>query len=369
MDRTLTVTIASFTALFVLSATCRIPELLSALLPRWLWMLPVTAFLTFLTTKLVLKILGEPMMRFPKQRAVLITGCDSGFGHALAKRLDSLGYWVYACCQFLDGPGATVLKGTSSSRLRVIGLDVTNDEQIKQAEEIVKSTLGEQKLWAVVANAGVAIHGYVEWNRMEDIKKMFDVNVFGVIRTVQAFTPFVRESKGRIIITASFAGRHVIPFLVPYSMTKAAAIALADGLRAELNRFGVHVASIEPNLYRTNITPTSTAVLEATWDRLPEDIKQAYGQDTFIEASNALHDFRHMSIDDLGSAIECFEHAIRAVYPRNSYSCDRTRNLVIAKVFSWLPDEFTVFAARHLMQYLSLERRVCDFFTNFSRKK
>ncbi|XP_064481525.1 retinol dehydrogenase 7-like [Ornithodoros turicata] len=362
-DRALKVTTAVFGVTVLLTAVLPAPELLSACLPRWLWMLPISWFLTFLCKTLLLKFLSDPTTPSADRQAVLITGCDSGFGHALAKRLDTLGHKVYACCQFPDGPGAQKLRSSASNNIHVIGLDVTDIESIKNARQSVESTLGEHKLWAVVANAGIAVHGYLEWSPLTDVQRVFDVNVFGVIRTVQVFTPLVRESKGRVVVTTSFAGRVSTPFLVPYSMTKAAVVSLVEGLRAELDRFGVHVVSIEPNMYRTNMPPRTTTEIESIWQNLPEDTKEAYGRASIEEAAELVRNFTYMCVEDLSPVVACFEHAIRSRYPRDRYACDRVGNIIAAKLVSWLPEEFHTWSRRHLMDILTVEKRFCDFFS------
>ncbi len=74
----------------------------------------------------------------PQKRAILITGCDTGFGHALAKRLDSLGFTVFAACLHSKGSGADKLRSECSSRLVVVQMDVTKDDEVLEAVETVK---------------------------------------------------------------------------------------------------------------------------------------------------------------------------------------------------------------------------------------
>ncbi|XP_035234006.1 estradiol 17-beta-dehydrogenase 2-like [Stegodyphus dumicola] len=78
----------------------------------------------------------------PENKAVLITGCDSGFGNLLAKRLDSRGFHVFASCLFPNGPGAEDLKKSCSKRLQVLELDVTKDESVQNAVNFVKENIG-----------------------------------------------------------------------------------------------------------------------------------------------------------------------------------------------------------------------------------
>ncbi|KAH9380039.1 hypothetical protein HPB48_006145 [Haemaphysalis longicornis] len=129
-------------------------------------------------------------------------------------------------------------------------MDVTKEEELHDALTTVKSTLGRKVLWAVVANAGVPAHGLVEWESMETMRKVFDVNVFGVVSVCKKFLPLLRKSRGRLVLVSSVAGRGTFPYGVSYSMSKHAVISLADGLRRECVDKGVDVATIEPATYR-----------------------------------------------------------------------------------------------------------------------
>ncbi|GIY58708.1 hypothetical protein CEXT_36871 [Caerostris extrusa] len=92
-------------------------------------------------------------------KAVFITGCDKGFGQMLARRLDGMGYKVFAGCLEPQGREVQKLKDTVSSNLVIVPLDVTKDESAKEAFQTVKSQLGNCELWALVNNAGVIERG------------------------------------------------------------------------------------------------------------------------------------------------------------------------------------------------------------------
>ncbi|GFX63967.1 estradiol 17-beta-dehydrogenase 2 [Trichonephila clavipes] len=141
----------------------------------------------------------------PENKAVLITGCDSGFGHFLAKRLDSKGFHVFATCLFPDGEGTTELKKSCSQRLRVLRLDVTKDDSVKEAAEFVEQNLGTCEFWALVNNAGTIKGFSLELSDMDDIKYTLDVNTLGPIRMIKEFLPLLKKSKGRIVNVTSLA--------------------------------------------------------------------------------------------------------------------------------------------------------------------
>ncbi|KAL0170667.1 hypothetical protein M9458_035263, partial [Cirrhinus mrigala] len=120
-------------------------------------------------------------------RAVLITGCDSGFGHHLAKKLDRMGFTVFAGCLCPEGPGAQSLVEEGSDRMKVLQLDVTKDEDVSLAKDFVQANLPEKGLYAVVNNAGISDWGETEWSTAKDFQKMADINLFGAIRVTIPF--------------------------------------------------------------------------------------------------------------------------------------------------------------------------------------
>ncbi|PRD24017.1 UNVERIFIED_CONTAM: D-beta-hydroxybutyrate dehydrogenase [Trichonephila clavipes] len=164
----------------------------------------------------------------------LITGCDSGFGFELANRLDELGLHVFAGCLFPEGDGAKALKKSTSNRLHVVPMDVTSDE----------------KLWAVVCNAGINDGSEIFWTSLDKIQRIMDINAFGVIRVTKAFLPLLCKSKGRVIAVCSASSNYTYRGMVPYCMSKHAAKSFCDGLRLEMYHFGVKVVTIEPWMYR-----------------------------------------------------------------------------------------------------------------------
>ncbi|GBL86577.1 Estradiol 17-beta-dehydrogenase 2 [Araneus ventricosus] len=142
-----------------------------------------------------------------ERKTVLITGCDTGFGHLLAKHLDSKGFSVIACCLFPNDNGAKELQKSCSERLKVVGLDVTKDESVSQAKEFVTKNLEDSELWAIVNNAGILKGVTIELTSLRDFKDSLEVNTLGVVRVTQAFLPLLRKSKGRVVNLTSVAGK------------------------------------------------------------------------------------------------------------------------------------------------------------------
>ncbi|ESO97670.1 hypothetical protein LOTGIDRAFT_103463, partial [Lottia gigantea] len=137
--------------------------------------------------------------------------CDSGFGHALAKKLDSIGMRVYAGCLIKDGPGAIELRNNCSERLvklncKLILLSWKNVSIISHC--IVFSFIHSfiPGLWGLVNNAGVWYCSELEMTSEKILHRVMDVNLFGAVRITKACLPMIRASKGRIINVSSLLG-------------------------------------------------------------------------------------------------------------------------------------------------------------------
>jgi NAD(P)-dependent dehydrogenase (short-subunit alcohol dehydrogenase family) len=182
-------------------------------------------------------------------KVVLITGCSTGIGRNLALRLSEAGYCVVATARNAetlgDLPGALKLS-----------LDVTQPDSINQAVTEMIERFG--RVDVLVNNAGYALRGALEEIPVEQIQQMFDVNVFGVLRMVQAVAPHMRMQRaGCIINISSIAGKLSMPANGSYSASKFALESLSDALRLELAPFGIQVIVVEPGAIKTHFDETS----------------------------------------------------------------------------------------------------------------
>jgi NAD(P)-dependent dehydrogenase (short-subunit alcohol dehydrogenase family) len=189
-------------------------------------------------------------------KTVLITGSSSGFGLLIARTLLEKGYTVLATMRDLDNRNASRAKELQSyaedtkGTLRLLEIDVTSnasvDEGIRQAVE------NTGHIDAVVNNAGFGVGGYAEGFTVDQFKKIFEVNVFGVQRVNQAVLPAMRkQGYGLLVHISSVMGRVVIPFAAPYTATKYALEGLAESYRYELSGTGVDVVIVEPGGFGT----------------------------------------------------------------------------------------------------------------------
>ncbi|XP_022672005.1 17-beta-hydroxysteroid dehydrogenase type 6-like [Varroa jacobsoni] len=257
-------------------------------------------------------------------KAIFITGCDSGFGYGLVKRLDKLGYRVFAGCLYPDGEGAAKLKSETSNEVTILPLDVTKDESVDAAFETITKSLKNRKLWAVVGNAGVCYAGELEWGNLDWLTRTFDINVIGLVRSIRPFLPLLRRSKGRVICTTSLWGHYAIPPAVPYCMSKAAARYFVDGLRREMKKFGVKCISMEPNVYKTNLTDHTLLIemMRKAWNQTPESIRKDYGETYFRKETEYLSAHLNEGRTQVDEVLDDFVEAVTAQHPKYAYHPD-----------------------------------------------
>ncbi|CAG2104407.1 unnamed protein product [Medioppia subpectinata] len=225
----------------------------------------------------------------PKGKAVLITGCDSGFGNKLAKRLATKGYHVFAGCLMPTESGAQDLGHEFPENITIIPLDVTKDDSVLNARKLVQNALKQNELWSVVNNAGILSSFEIEFGDMSSFVSQMEVNCLGTVRVTKAFLPLLRLSKGRVVNMASLAGRFAIPGMVGYCLSKCGVISFSEGLRREMKKWQIDVICIEPHLFRTNLVNGNNhnSALVKAWDQTPEDIREAYGE-TYFRGYQAL---------------------------------------------------------------------------------
>ncbi|XDA82900.1 hypothetical protein R6Z07M_012751 [Ovis aries] len=248
------------------------------------------------------------------QKAVLITGCDSGFGHGLAKYLDELGFTVFAGVLDEQGSGAEELRRTCSKHLSVLQLNITNTQEIQEAYSKVKEKVQNKGLWAVINNAGVlGLPTDGELIPMTEYKRCMAVNFFGAVEVTKAFLPLLRKSKGRLVNISSMAGGVPMQKMAAYGSSKAALIMFSSILRQELSKWGVKVSVIQPGGFKTNISGTSQMweTLERTvLDNLSPEVQEDYGQD-YILSERSLLRAGYLADGEL----KCKELCVNSEYP------------------------------------------------------
>lgn len=267
------------------------------------------------------------------QKAVLVTGGDSGFGHGLAKHLDKLGFTVFAGVLDEKGPGAEELRRSCSQRLSVLQMDVTNPQQIKDAHSKVVDKVQDKGLWAVINNAGIL--GFPmdgELIPMADYRSCMAVNFFGAVEVTKTFLPLLRKSKGRLVNISSLGGVFPMQQLAAYSSSKAALTMFSSVMRQELSKWGVKVSVIQPGGFQTNIAGTSESwnkKEKVILDHLPPELQEDYGRDYVLRQKNFLRSMRLVSNADMSPVMRDVEHAVSARSPSAFYAPGKLTSLFL----------------------------------------
>ena len=188
---------------------------------------------------------------------VLITGATDGLGRAMAVFLAANGYRVFAAGRSPEKRASLDLLATERKLLiETLDLDVGDDSSVRRAVARILDRAG--RIDVLINNAGIAYVAVLEEIRLDDLRRQFETNVFGVLRVTQAVLPAMRERRsGRILNVSSIAGKIALPLMGPYASSKHALEGLSDSLRLELAPFGVRVVLIEPGFIPTNMSSTS----------------------------------------------------------------------------------------------------------------
>jgi short-subunit dehydrogenase len=179
------------------------------------------------------------------KKIILITGASSGMGKETAKTLIQQGHTVYTVARRIDQ-----MQDLKSLGGHPIQMDVTKEEDIQNVVDTILQKEGKiDILWN---NAGYGLYGAIEDIPVEEARKQFEVNLFGLASITQKVLPFMRkEKKGTIINTSSMGGKMYTPMGAWYHASKHAVEGFSDCLRLELKEFNINVVVLEPGIIVT----------------------------------------------------------------------------------------------------------------------
>jgi NAD(P)-dependent dehydrogenase (short-subunit alcohol dehydrogenase family) len=218
-------------------------------------------------------------MEIPRTAPVLITGTSSGIGRAIAERLGSKGWNVYASARRPDSIADLEAKGC-----KTLALDVTDPASIDSAVASIEAESGA--LGALINNAGYGLHGAIETTPIEDARKQFETNFFGLAELTNRVLPQMRAAgRGRIVNMSSMGGRFTFPGGGYYHASKHALEAYSDALRYELRPFGIDVVIVEPGLIKTKFGDVAVGSVSHAPD--PDDPYSVYNQGVMNLIDNA----------------------------------------------------------------------------------
>lgn len=263
----------------------------------------------------------------PDHGIVVITGASTGIGRATALRLARGGFDVLAGVR-REEDGAAL--HADDGRIEPVIVDVTDAGQIAGLAERVAGA----PLAGLVNNAGIAVAGPLEGIALDDVRRQYEVNVFGLLAVTQALLPSIRAGHGRIVNIGSIGGRINTPFVGPYSSSKAAVRSLSAALRRELRPWDIGVALVEPGALDTPIWRKGEEGATETIAALPEHVRTLYaGPLEALLAATRTIAAGAGSPDDAAQAVE---HALTAERPRTVYTVGR-RAQVQGALHSLLP--------------------------------
>jgi NAD(P)-dependent dehydrogenase (short-subunit alcohol dehydrogenase family) len=253
-------------------------------------------------------------------RAVLITGCSSGIGHATAQLLAEHGWTVYATARRPD-----TLADLERAGCKTLALDVTDEASMSAAVDAVVQAEGA--VGVLINNAGYSQSGAVESIPLDQVRRQFETNVFGLIRMSQLVLPGMRDQRwGRIVNLSSMGGRLTFPGGGFYHATKYAVEAISDALRFEVQGFGVAVIVIEPGLIVTNFGETAAGSMAQT-DGPYADFNRKLGR--------AIENVYRGPLARLGAGpeavAEVIARALKADRPKTRYPVTASARLMMAQ--------------------------------------
>ncbi len=235
-----------------------------------------------------------------RRGVVLITGCSSGIGRAMAESFLARKFRVVATARKVES-----IRDLEEKGAEILPLDVTDENSIWETTSRVEKEIGPLEI--LVNNAGYGAIGPTAELPLEEVRKQFETNVFGALALIQAVVPsMARRKRGLLVNIGSVSGVTATPFAGAYCASKAALHLFGDALRMELAPFGIRVVTVQPGGIRSNFADRATSNLE---NSLKKD-------SLYTGILAAIEERAHMSQGSPTSAEEFAEKTVAAVLQR-----------------------------------------------------
>ncbi len=246
----------------------------------------------------------------------VVTGASTGIGRGAVKVLTAHGWRLFAGVR--KAADADSLRQEFGDKVSPLLFDVTDAAAVRAAADAVRARLGGRTLRGLVNNAGMGTGGPLLHEPVDEIRRVFEVNVLGAVTVSQAFIPLLGADRaltgepGRIVNITSVSGRFAPPFLGDYAMSKHALEAFTDSLRRELMIYGVDVIAIGPG-----------AVVTPIWDKVERSDETAYANTDYAAVLKKFKDYfvadgrKGFPPERIGEAIL---HALTTPKPRARYA-------------------------------------------------
>jgi NAD(P)-dependent dehydrogenase (short-subunit alcohol dehydrogenase family) len=251
-------------------------------------------------------------------KIALVTGASSGIGEETVNSLLAAGYTVYAGARRVDR-----MQQLAGAGAHLLPLDVTDDTSMASAVKTILQEAGQ--IDVLVNNAGYGSYGALEEVPLDEGRRQFDVNIFGLARLIQLVLPTMRAQRsGRIVNVSSVGGKFGEPFGCWYHATKFALEGLSDSLRMELYPFGIDVVVIEPGAILTE------------WNSIARDSLMKYSSEGAYRAGARAH-VKMMASADQGLlpspprvVAKAILRAVQARKPRTRYAVGGGAKILLA---------------------------------------
>lgn len=257
-----------------------------------------------------------------KKKVAMVTGASSGIGKAIVQQLLKEGWIVYGAARRVEKMADIEAMGA-----KVLPLDVTDDASMTTAVQTLLTAEGQ--IDALVNNAGYGSYGALEDVPLQEAKRQFDVNVFGLMRLTQLVLPSMRMAKsGTIVNISSMGGRIWMPIGGWYHATKHAVEVLSDALRMETEPFGIRVVVVQPG------------AIESEWSSIAAQTLRENSQVSAYQAAvepmlNLLEDYPNASSPN--GVAKAVSKAVNSRHPKRRYATPMDAKLYI--FLHWLlPD-------------------------------
>lgn len=270
-------------------------------------------------------------MPYKTQEMVVVTGTSSGIGRATAVQLAAEGFYVLAGVRRQED--AEEIK---QKNIEPVILDITAIDTLRTlAERVEQDPLG-RPLCAVVNNAGIAVNAPLEMVPLDEFRRQIEVSVIGQVAVIQALTPALLKSGGRVVNIGSVGGKISMPGFGIYSAAKYAMEAINDSLRREMSSFGLKVIMITPGGVSTSLSEKGVSTADRLSKLMTPD--QHRRHDRLFDAVKAQAESWATSGIPPKKVAEVVSRAIHASNPRTRYTAGRDSAL-LTRLVRILPDK------------------------------
>ncbi|MEK4436235.1 MULTISPECIES: SDR family NAD(P)-dependent oxidoreductase [Paenibacillus] len=270
-------------------------------------------------------------MPYKTQEMVVVTGTSSGIGRATAEQLAAEGFHVLAGVRRQEDADKIKQKN-----IEPVILDITTIDTLRAlAERVEQDPLG-RPLRAVVNNAGIAVNAPLEMVPLDEFRRQIEVSVIGQVAVIQALTPALLKSGGRVVNIGSVGGKISMPGFGIYSAAKYAMEAINDSLRREMSSFGLKVIMITPGGVSTSLSEKGVTTADRLSKLMTPD--QHRRHDRLFDAVKAQAESWATSGIPPKKVAEVVSRAIHASNPRTRYTAGRDSAL-LTRLVRILPDK------------------------------